>query len=70
MKRHRHRHRTTTSRVVPWTGCLVSRNCDPRSHNGATHLDTCSCGATRRRANNQGWIEVEAWTSPHDYVLG
>lgn len=42
---------------------------DRRAHGGVEHTERCdSCGAVRRRLDNQGWTELGVWGTAERYA--
>lgn len=36
-------------------------DCEPAAHGGVTFIETCECGATRRRVSNGRFGEIGTW---------
>jgi hypothetical protein len=72
-----HRHQPNTTATIGYRACVDpytrGSGCRPSSHGGVEHIDTCACGATRRRNGCQTiergpWVPAEAAEEAHDAV--
>jgi hypothetical protein len=59
---HKHRtHRTKTTEIVGWTGCVgVGGNCG-EAHGGVIFVCRCSCGAIKRIESNGKLESTRGW---------
>jgi hypothetical protein len=57
----RHTHRTKTVKEYGFSHCENPFHCIPESHGSILRIETCSCGATKRVNQNQGWREQGPW---------
>lgn len=58
MKRHKHKAISDKRRTIGFSSCVSPENCNAKAHGGVTHIDACSCGATRK-TNSTGFGREE-----------
>ena len=56
-----HRHRPASTRTICWSYCVAAGRCSGAAHGNVTHVETCSCGATRAEEVNGTFIARGAW---------
>lgn len=63
MTTHRHRAIPSRHRVIGWGHCVAAPGacCAGLAHGAVTHVDTCSCGATRSEESNGFHRERGLW---------
>lgn len=68
MSKYGHRHRTKSSREIPWTRCVTPDLCAATPARQAAHgniirEDRCACGAVRRTEVNQTVSNSQSWAA-------
>jgi hypothetical protein len=64
-----HKHTTIDEREkgpYGFIGCVARHpftDCNPASHGGVVWIETCECGATRKRSSNGRHAEFGCWES-------